>query len=215
SSGENGFTWLPDVSASGILSWSKSPSQTVPSSVNVKGQKGDMGSAGATGAKGDPGEMVGVNLFINSCFRSAERWAFSPYGPSGSFSVLDNVATVNLPNNSRFGFVGIQFDMPGDYTYSFDVRTDNGYQLNNIHFVGQTAKLLPNIERIYSYWRRIVIHFTIETVGTYYVTVGQIDGLTISAQFRKMKLERGTKQTPEWTPSVMEMAGGTGGFDIL
>lgn len=218
STGESGSTWLPSVSSSGVISWINSTLQTIPTPINIKGAKGDAGSSGATGAtgaKGDKGEMVGVNLLINSCFRSAQRWAFSPYGTSGSFSVANNVANVTLPNNSRFGFEEIMLDMPGDYTYSFDVRTDNGYQLNNIHFVGQTATKLPNIERIYSYWRRILVHFTVQSAGMYYVTVGQIDGLTINAQFRKMKLERGTKQTPEWTPSIIELANGTDGFDIL
>lgn len=204
-----------------------------PSVSSMRGPKGDTGNSGINGRDGAPGkdgaagkdgadgkdgkngEMVGVNLFANSCFRSTEGWYFSPFGVSGTFTISNNVANVRLNNNSRFAFREIMFDMPGDYTYSFDIRTDDGYQLNAIHFVGDDAIIMDNIERIYSYWRRVVIHFTITTVGAYYISIGQRDGLSINVQLRKMKLERGKKFTPEWTPSILEMAGGTGGFDIL
>lgn len=231
--GVNGSTWVPYISGDGIISWVRGSTAVSPEPRNIVGPQGARGEAGTQGARGETGprgadgikgadgangrdaETIGVNLLINSCFRNADRWEFSPHGPSSTFSVSKNIATVNLPNNSKFGFAKIRLDMPGEYTYSFDVRTDNGYQLNNIHFISSTATIMPNIERIYSYWKRLVIHFSITDPGDYTVTIGQRDGLTIAIQLRKMKLERGTKYTPEWTPSIMEMAGGTGGFDIL
>lgn len=47
--------WRPSVSSSGVLSWTNSTSETVPSSVNVKGPKGDTGSQGPKGATGPQG----------------------------------------------------------------------------------------------------------------------------------------------------------------
>ena len=45
--GESGFTWRPSVSAAGLLTWTKSSSETVPSSQNIKGPKGDPGTPGS------------------------------------------------------------------------------------------------------------------------------------------------------------------------
>lgn len=229
--GENGVTWLPYVSSDGNISWSKGGNLTPPVTVNIKGEKGDKGvegnrgASGATGAagvkgvdgkngeNGKNGESIGVNLFANSCFRSRTGWFFSPFGPVGNFTVTNNIANVNLPSNSRFAFTEFNFDMLGEYTYSFEARTDNGYQLNAIHFVGATSTLLDDIILIKNVWTRGHINFTVSEVGRYYITIGQRDGLTIDIQLRKMKLERGRKSEPEWTPSIIEIASGsTDGF---
>lgn len=47
--------WRPSVSSSGVLSWTNSTSETVPTSVNIKGPKGDTGSQGPKGATGPQG----------------------------------------------------------------------------------------------------------------------------------------------------------------
>lgn len=47
--------WRPSVSSSGVISWTNSTSETVPSSVNIKGPKGDTGSQGPKGATGPQG----------------------------------------------------------------------------------------------------------------------------------------------------------------
>lgn len=44
--------WRPSVNSNGVLSWTNSTSETVPSSVNIKGPKGDTGSQGPKGATG-------------------------------------------------------------------------------------------------------------------------------------------------------------------
>lgn len=47
--------WRPSVNSSGVLSWTNSTSETVPTSVNIKGPKGDTGSQGPKGATGPQG----------------------------------------------------------------------------------------------------------------------------------------------------------------
>ena len=47
--------WRPSVNSNGVLSWTNSTSETVPTSVNIKGPKGDTGSQGPQGPKGDTG----------------------------------------------------------------------------------------------------------------------------------------------------------------
>lgn len=53
--GENGATFIPSVSASGVLSWSNDKGLRNPPSVNITGPKGDTGPQGPQGAKGDTG----------------------------------------------------------------------------------------------------------------------------------------------------------------
>jgi hypothetical protein len=73
--GEDGATFIPSVSADGIVSWTNDKELPNPEPVNIKGVKGDKGErgerglqgiqgikgdkgeTGATGAKGDPGEQ--------------------------------------------------------------------------------------------------------------------------------------------------------------
>lgn len=52
---ESDKLWYPSVSSSGVLSWSKSESETVPPPVNIKGEKGDTGEQGPQGEKGETG----------------------------------------------------------------------------------------------------------------------------------------------------------------
>ena len=52
--GAKGDTWVPSVSSTGKLTWTKNGS-TNPTSVNIKGPKGDTGAKGDKGEKGDTG----------------------------------------------------------------------------------------------------------------------------------------------------------------
>ena len=54
-SGENGATFIPDVSDDGMLSWDNDKGLPNPDPVNIKGPKGDTGATGATGEQGEPG----------------------------------------------------------------------------------------------------------------------------------------------------------------
>lgn len=71
-SGENGATFIPNVSAEGIISWTNDKGLPNPTPMNIKGEqgerglqgiqgiqgeKGDTGATGATGAKGDKGDQ--------------------------------------------------------------------------------------------------------------------------------------------------------------
>lgn len=55
--GASGATFIPSVSADGLLSWSNDGGISNPASVNIKGPKGDPGAKGSTGAKGDTGAV--------------------------------------------------------------------------------------------------------------------------------------------------------------
>jgi hypothetical protein len=50
--GEGGATFYPQVSASGVISWTNDRNLPNPPAVNIKGQKGDKGEKGDTGATG-------------------------------------------------------------------------------------------------------------------------------------------------------------------
>ncbi len=54
--GEDGATFIPDVSADGVISWTNDKDLPNPTPVNIKGEKGDKGDAGAQGEKGDKGD---------------------------------------------------------------------------------------------------------------------------------------------------------------
>ena len=53
--GESGATFIPSVSAAGVISWSNDKGLTNPGSVSIKGPQGDKGDPGAKGEKGDKG----------------------------------------------------------------------------------------------------------------------------------------------------------------
>ena len=55
SAGNDGTTFIPSVSADGVLSWSNDGGLENPSPVNIKGAKGDKGDTGAIGPQGEPG----------------------------------------------------------------------------------------------------------------------------------------------------------------
>ena len=53
--GESGATFIPSVSAAGVISWSNDKGLTNPPSVSIKGPQGDKGDPGAKGDKGADG----------------------------------------------------------------------------------------------------------------------------------------------------------------
>lgn len=52
SGGNSNYAWLPSVSTGGDLSWTKSPSNTPPATVNIKGADGIDGTNGVDGTNG-------------------------------------------------------------------------------------------------------------------------------------------------------------------
>ena len=97
--------WKPSVSSSGVLSWTNSTSEVVPSSVNIKGTKGDKGDKGDTGAQGPKGD----------------RGATGPQGPQGpagsSFTggTVQNTTTFEQSTNHKRGavFSGFHYNTSG------------------------------------------------------------------------------------------------------
>lgn len=55
--GTDGFTWRPNVSGTGDLTWTKDSSSAIPSSMNIKGPKGDTGEQGPKGDIGARGPV--------------------------------------------------------------------------------------------------------------------------------------------------------------
>lgn len=53
--GQNGATFIPSVSADGIISWTNDRGLPNPSPVNIKGDKGDKGDTGERGPQGIQG----------------------------------------------------------------------------------------------------------------------------------------------------------------
>lgn len=64
--------WYPSVSTDGVISWSRSASETAPASISVKGPKGDKGDVGAKGDKGDKGDAGAESGMIVNCTYNAE-----------------------------------------------------------------------------------------------------------------------------------------------
>lgn len=54
--GQNGATFIPSVSESGIISWTNDRELENPKPVNIKGEKGDKGEQGVQGIQGEKGE---------------------------------------------------------------------------------------------------------------------------------------------------------------
>lgn len=54
--GDDGATFIPSVSADGIISWTNDKDLTNPEPVNIKGEKGDKGDPGEPGADGKDGK---------------------------------------------------------------------------------------------------------------------------------------------------------------
>lgn len=54
-SGENGATFIPNVSSDGVISWTNDKGLDNPTPVNIKGEKGDKGDKGDPGVQGIQG----------------------------------------------------------------------------------------------------------------------------------------------------------------
>lgn len=63
--GENGATFIPSVSANGVISWTNDKNLPNPTPVNIKGEKGDKGDKGDRGEKGNDGytPRKGIDYF--------------------------------------------------------------------------------------------------------------------------------------------------------
>lgn len=79
--------WKPSVNSSGDLSWTNSTSETIPTTVNIKGSKGDKGD------KGDTGKSVGKVSAYSTSSASGGSSVYRVYDTSnsllGSFTVYN------------------------------------------------------------------------------------------------------------------------------
>ena len=67
-SGQNGYTFTPSVSAEGVISWTNDGGLENPTPVNIKGPAGAPGATGAPGAKGADGKtpVKGTDYFTEA-----------------------------------------------------------------------------------------------------------------------------------------------------
>ena len=93
--GQQGYTFTPNVSPEGFISWSNDGNLPNPTEVNIKGQKGDKGDKGDKGEKGEDGQGTGDMLA-------------STYDKNGN-GIVDNAEKVNshtvnsdVPENAKF-----------------------------------------------------------------------------------------------------------------
>lgn len=92
--GEDGATFIPDVSDDGVISWTNNKGMQNPKSVNIKGPKGDKGDRGEIGPQGIQGERgeagaqgikgdTGVKGEKGDKGDKGEQGAQGPQGPQG------------------------------------------------------------------------------------------------------------------------------------
>ena len=67
-SGQNGYTFTPSVSAEGVISWTNDGDLENPTPVNIKGPAGATGAPGTPGAKGADGKtpVKGTDYFTEA-----------------------------------------------------------------------------------------------------------------------------------------------------
>lgn len=80
--------WRPTVSSTGVISWANSTSESVPTSVNIRGPQGAQGAQGPAGATG-------------------ARGATGPQGPTGAQGPAWNGGTVSTLSISGSGVRGL------------------------------------------------------------------------------------------------------------
>lgn len=84
--------WRPTVSSTGVISWANSTSESVPTSVNIRGPQGAQGAQGATGPQGPRGAQ-------------GERGATGAQGPAGaSFNGGTITNSMSIDTNGTSGF---------------------------------------------------------------------------------------------------------------
>jgi hypothetical protein len=78
--GENGATFMPSVSADGVISWTNDKGLANPTPVNIKGEQGERGLQGVQGDKGDAYTLTenDKNTIANAVKSSlsTEIWTF-------------------------------------------------------------------------------------------------------------------------------------------
>ena len=144
--------WRPSVNTSGVLSWTLSESESIPSSVNIKGPKGDTGATGATGATGPRG-LQGPQGPKGDTGPQGPQGPKGEQGPAGSGSVtsVDGLrggtiqGSVKLTGNLTFEKSGIEVTYNSTKIY----RTDT----NAIHFYVNNTQCLQ-IQHDYLYANR-------------------------------------------------------------
>lgn len=102
--------WRPTVSSTGVISWANSTSESVPTSINIKGPKGDTGAQGPQGATG-------------------ARGATGPQGPTGAQGPAWNGGTVSTLAISGSGVRGLNIygsGGSGEWASSFLQMASNG-----------------------------------------------------------------------------------------
>lgn len=93
--GANGATFIPSVSAEGVISWTNDGGLDNPNPVNIKGPKGDRGDTGATGATGATGPQ-GPQGETGPAGPQGEQGPIGPTGAAGQNGQDGVSATIQI-----------------------------------------------------------------------------------------------------------------------
>lgn len=109
--------WLPSVTTAGVISWTKSNSQTVPTSRNI------MGPVGPTGPTG-PGGGIGP---IGPTGKQGNTGPIGPTGPTGPAGIVPTI-NLNIDEGDQ-SFNDSVFTTPGVYICNVNVTNKEKIQL--------------------------------------------------------------------------------------
>lgn len=97
--GQSGATFVPSVSAEGVISWTNDRELPNPAPVNIKGAKGDKGAAGKNGTNGKDGytPVKGVDYFDGTNGRDGKDGedGYTPVKGKDYFTDADKQEMVN------------------------------------------------------------------------------------------------------------------------
>lgn len=96
--GDDGATFIPSVSADGIITWTNDKELPNPEPVNIKGVKGDKGDKGETGQQGQRGEK-GDTGATGADGKPGENGA-DGYSPTANVTQNDNGATITITDKN-------------------------------------------------------------------------------------------------------------------
>lgn len=95
-SAESDMLWYPSVSQTGVLSWSKSESESPPASVNIKGADGAPGQQGVPGQNGEDGFSPTI---VPNSQNTSETYKLDITTKAGSFTTPNLKGTDGQPGN--------------------------------------------------------------------------------------------------------------------
>lgn len=150
-SGENGATFIPNVSTEGVISWTNDKGLSNPTPVNIKGsqgiqgEKGEQGIQGIQGAKGDKGDkgadgtdgytpIKGVDYFDDTDKAEIVASVIETLGGNPVFGYVDKNNNIIVSGNLPDGSYSVKYEMEGGSTVDIGnlvLDTNTYYSVSN------------------------------------------------------------------------------------